>query len=285
MEREIQQRLDAAVAIGREAGERTLPAFRSQQYGVELKVDGSEVTEVDRATEAWIRERVLEAFEDGVLGEEHGETAGTSGFRWVVDPIDGTISFVRGVPLYGTLVSVQRWGGDRPPHRPEAGASDGWESVVGVIAMPALGEMVYAGVGGGCWHVAADDSTPRPARVSGVRELGRATVCTTSLDYFAKCGRERAYERLGAACGMLRGWSDCYAHVLVATGRVEAAVEPSSINLWDVAGMPVIMSEAGGRYTDLQGRAGAHWKTGLSTNGFVHEALLEAMRGDGRSTG
>jgi fructose-1,6-bisphosphatase/inositol monophosphatase family enzyme len=161
--------------------------------------------------------------------------------------------------------------------------------VVGVIAMPALGEMVYAGEGGGCWHVASGDDpgSARRARVSGVRELREATVCTTSLDYFAKVGRERAYERLGAASGMLRGWSDCYAHVLVATGRVEAAVDPSSISRWDVAGMPVIMAEAGGRYSDLEGRAGAGWRTGLSTNGLVHEAVLEVLRdgGDARSQG
>lgn len=280
MDEAIRARLEAAVQIAREAGERTLPAFRSRRYGIETKVDGSVVTEVDRGTEAWIRERVVTSFaDDGVLGEEHGETAGTSGFRWVVDPIDGTASFVRGVPLYGTLVSVERresdgLTGSTEKSRLEAGGPD-WESVVGVIAMPALGEMVYAAVGGGCWHVAAGDDarSPRPARVSGVADLSEATVCTTSLEYFAKTGRQGVYERLAGACGLMRGWSDCYAHVLVATGRVEAAVEPT-ISRWDVAGMPVIMAEAGGRYSDLRGRAGAGWKTGLSTNGLVHEAVL-----------
>lgn len=266
---EIRKRLEAAVSIAREAGERTLPAFRSRRYGIETKLDGSVVTEVDRGTELWIRERVAEMFaEDGVLGEEHGELPGRSGFRWVVDPIDGTASFVRGVPLYGTLVSVERGGGKGE-----------WESVVGVIAMPALGEMVYAGKGAGCWHVASgeDGRSPRPARVSEVRELGAATVCTTSLDYFVKTGRQRQYERLAEACTMMRGWSDCYAHVLVATGRVEAVVEPS-IGRWDVAGMPVIMAEAGGRYSDLEGRAGAEWKNGVSSNAWVHEGLLAVMR-------
>src|SRR6185369_14269244 len=147
---DLQARLDLAVAIAREAGRHTLRYFRSDDLRVELKADDSPVTVADREAEKLLRERIAAAFpNDGILGEELGETAGTSGCRWILDPIDGTRAFVYGVPLYGTLVAMER--------------DD--ESVLGVIYVAALEECVYAAVGHGAWYQRGDES-PRPTHVS-----------------------------------------------------------------------------------------------------------------------
>ncbi len=254
-------RLGAAVRIAREGGLQTLELFRR---GVEVsrKADGSEVTEADRACERLMRKRIGEAFPcDGVIGEEYGETPGTSEYRWLLDPIDGTTSFVRGVPLYGTLVAVEREG----------------RSVAGVIFMPALDEMVYAGAGGGAWHVDRG-SEPRRARVSGVGALKDAMVATTSAEYFRRAGVLAAWEAVRSRAGQTRGWSDCYAFVLLATGRVDAVVEPV-LHPWDIAPMQPIIEEAGGTCTDWNGKATIWEPRGLCTNGKIAGELVAALGG------
>jgi histidinol phosphatase-like enzyme (inositol monophosphatase family) len=259
---EVATRLDAAIGFAREGGAVTLRYFGTTRFKVETKRDGSEVTTADRETEQCLRALIERAFpEDGILGEEFGEKPSASGWRWVLDPIDGTASFVHGVPLYGTLVACEFAGQTR----------------AGVIHMPALGEMVYAGQGGGAWHVASEGAEPVPARVSGVADLGDAMLCTTSFGYYRQAGSEAALGALFDRCGKTRGWSDCYAHVLCATGRIEAVVEPV-LYPWDIAPMQVIYAEAGGRTTDWAGRPGAYHPTGVSTNGLVHGALLDLLR-------
>jgi len=253
-------RLSFAVEAAREAGERTLRAFRSRRFGVDVKDDGTPVTDADRDAERALRAAIEASFpDDAILGEEFEDRPGSSGYRWIIDPIDGTKSFVHGVPLYGTLVAVER---DR-------------RSVAGVIRMPALDESVYAGEGSGAWHVAGGES-PVPARVSGVDDVSQAMMCTTSMDYFSRTGRGALFESLCGRFGATRGWSDCYAHVLVATGRAEVVVEPE-ISPWDVAPMTVIMREAGGRYTGWDGEETAYAPEGVSSNGLVHEAVLAML--------
>ncbi len=254
-------RLEFALECAREAGDLTLGYFRSRRFAVDAKDDGSHVTDADRDAETLIRDALERAFpDDAIFGEEHGERAGSSGYRWLIDPIDGTASFVHGVPLYGTLVAVEREG----------------VSVAGVIHMPALDETVHAAHGHGAWHTKADSREAVPARVSAVRTLRESLLVLTAFDYFAQAGREDVFARLARAFARTRGWSDCYAHLLVATGRAEAAVEPS-IKPWDVAPMTVILEEAGGRYTDWHGRASAYGPDGASTNGLIHEALLGVL--------
>jgi histidinol-phosphatase len=258
----VQLRLEAAVAMAHEVGPRADHYFRAGMLTPEAKLDGSPVTIADREAEQELRRAIAAAFpEDGVLGEEFGETRGTSGgggYRWILDPIDGTKSFIRGVPLWGMLIAVEYAG----------------RSVAGVIHMPALDEMVYAREGGGAWHVVHGEV--RPARVSAVDSLGEALVCTTSLSY-AMRRHESEFAALAKVCRSIRGWSDCYAHLLVATGRAEAAIEPL-INIWDVAPMIPIMREAGGQYTDWDGNETATSPTGLSSNGCIHEGLLSMLR-------
>jgi len=260
----VGSRLRFAIETARAAGERTLRLFDTPALAVDTKQDGSVVTEADRDAERFLREEIGSAFpEDGILGEEFGEREGTSGYRWILDPIDGTRSFVHGVPLYGTLVAVER---ER-------------RSVAGVIRMPALDETVYAARGEGAWRQKGGDD-PVPARVSGVAALERAMLCTTAFDYFASGGREAIWFELARACGATRGWSDCYAHVLLATGRVEAVVEPE-IKPWDIAPMTVIVEEAGGMCTDWSGVVTAYSPRALATNGLVHEAVLWLLRAEG----
>jgi histidinol phosphatase-like enzyme (inositol monophosphatase family) len=208
-----------------------------------------------------MRDGIRAAFpEDAVLGEEFGLTEGPSGYRWVLDPIDGTTSFIHGVPLYGTLIAVEREG--RP--------------VAGVIHMPALDETAYASLGHGAWHQRAGGA-PVPAHVSATESLSRAMVVTTSLDYFPSRAAHDAWLAIRARACATRGWSDCYAFLLVATGRADAAVEPS-VKVWDVSAVRPIIEEAGGRFSDWSGRADATAPMCVVSNGRIHAELLDLLR-------
>lgn len=265
----LHSRLELAIEAAREAGAITLRYFRSAGFSTEQKGDGSPVTTADREAEAAIRSLIQGRFaDDAILGEEHGETPGTSGFRWILDPIDGTISFVHGVPLFGTLIGVERVG--------QAGGATRAE--IGVIHMPVLGETVYAASGLGAWYLVNGER--RPARVSSTGSLANALVCTTSHEYWKRKGREDLLLPLSRACLRTRGWSDCYAHLLVATGRADAVVEPG-VHPWDVAATIPIIREAGGRCTDWRGVETSHGGNNIASNGRIHEELVRTLA-DGR---
>lgn len=243
--------LDAAVAIATEAGELTRRWFRSRELAVDAKADGTPVTEADRAAEALVRERLRELFpDDGILGEEEAERGGTSGRRWIVDPIDGTKAFTRGVPLYTTLLAVE----------------DGDGVIAGVIVVPALGEAVWAGRGLGCFHDGA------PCHVSTTSSVADAYLTTSSFSNWTE-SMLLAARRSGAA---LRTWGDGYGYLLVATGRADVMVDPE-VEPYDVAAMSVILSEAGGRFTSVDGRDGYANGSGLATNGTLHAAAVALL--------
>lgn len=257
---DLRERLEFALEIAREAGRLTQAYFQTTGLRVDRKRDGTQVTVADREAEALLRRAILARFpDDGVLGEEHGETPGTSGLRWVLDPIDGTASFVCGVPLYSNLVALERDG----------------RALAGVVHLPALGETVYAARGLGAWHVVGEGA-PRRAHVSSVASLKDAVVCTTSLDYFARAGVPELFGKVQASCALFRGWSDAYAAVLVATGRAEALAEPK-VSIWDVAAVQVVVEEAGGAYSDFSGGANLSAGACLASNGRVHEELLRIV--------
>ena len=252
--------LDWAVALTKEAGTRTLTRFRAADLAVEAKGDGTPVTEADRDAEAYIRAELAAAHpDDAVLGEEEGATTGSTGRRWVIDPIDGTKAFMRGVPLYSNLLAVED--------------EHGW--AVGVINLPALDECVYAARGLGCFQ---DDrhGQRRPAEVGPRSSTPLLTASGyTHWDEAALLGVKRA----GWA---LRTWGDGYGYALVATGRADAMVDPAA-NLWDVAPMPVILREAGGRFTtvtggDLRTDTDPTEGSGVATNGEGHDELLALLR-------
>jgi histidinol phosphatase-like enzyme (inositol monophosphatase family) len=243
--------LDEAVALAREAGQLTLRWFRSNDLVVDRKGDGTPVTEADRASERFVRTYLAKAHpDDSVLGEEEDDTVGSSGRSWIIDPVDGTKAFTHGVPLYSTLLAVE------DEHGP----------AVGVIELPALGQTVYAGRGLGCF---ADDV---PARVSTRDRLAGSYLTTSGFDYWDESVL-LAVRRSGL---VMRTWGDGYGYALVATGRVEAMVDPVAAR-WDVAAMPVLLSEAGGRFTDLRGNEGSAGGSGLATNGLLHDELLAVV--------
>jgi histidinol-phosphatase len=240
--------LDFAVDLVAAAGESTLRWFRAADLAVDTKADGTPVTAADRTAERQMRERIADRFpDDGVLGEEEPDLLGRSGRRWIVDPIDGTKAFTRGVPLYSTLLALHD--------------ADG--PALGVIGLPALGQLVYAGRGLGCWW------DGRPARVSDTSTLDGAYLTTSGYSHWPD---ETLLAVKHAGCE-LRTWGDGYGYALVATGRVDAMVDPE-VDLYDVAAMPVILAEAGGRFTSLDGRQDAGGGSGVATNGRIHDELL-----------
>ena len=246
-----QDLVDFAVAAARRAGRITLDWYQRQGLSVTAKSDGSPVTEADLAAERFLRAEISTTYpDDTVWGEEEGEMAGSSGRIWVIDPIDGTMAFTQGVPLFATLLALID---DRGP-------------AVGVICLPALDECVWAGRGrGALWN-------GHPCQVSGRAGLEESYVCTSGLSYWP----ERALGRVRAAGARVRTWGDAYGYALVATGRAEAMVDPECFD-WDVAPMPVIISEAGGRFSDTAGTDG--WRSGsaVATNGVLHDDLLSCF--------
>ena len=245
--------LDTAVTLARQAGELTLQYFRRNDLAVDRKGDGTPVTVADREAERLIRDELEARFpDDAILGEEEPEKPGTSGRRWIIDPIDGTKAFTHGVPLYTNLLAMED--------------ADGIS--VGVINVPALGETVYAGRGLGCFANGA------PCSVNDRAGLGDAYLTSSGLSPWD----DDCLLRAKAARLNLRTWGDGYGYVLVATGRVEAMFDPRA-ELYDLAPMPVIIDEAGGRFTDLSGASTPDGGSGLATNGVIHDELLAVLRG------
>jgi len=247
--------LDFAVEAAWLAGRITLRWFQAG-VAAERKPDGSPVTPADREAEAFLRERI-ERFHprDGLLGEEFGARRPRARRRWILDPIDGTKSFIHGVPLYGTLVGVEHQG--RP--------------LLGVIYAPAVDECVYAAVGQGAWYVHAG-KPPRPARVSDV-PLDQGLFLTSEVANFERIGRRSVYDRIQAAARLTRSWGDAFGYLMVVTGRAEVMIDPVA-NVWDLAPLLPILEEAGGKFTDWQGRPTIHGGQGIATNGRAFEEVL-----------
>ena len=257
---DLQPRLALAVEAARGAGRVTLEYFRRDDLDVELKCDDTPVTAGDRRAEQYLRQRIAAAFrQDGILGEELAEQPGTSGFRWILDPIDGTKSFIHGVPLYSTLVGVE---------------FDG-QSVLGVIHVPALDESVYAARGLGAWYCHAQEP-PCRAHVSQCPSLSSALFVTSEVINFERNSRRGAYDRLQAAARLTRTWGDGYGYLMVATGRADVMVDPI-MALWDAAPLPPILEEAGGTFTDWQGNPAYQASEGIATNGLLLPEVLARL--------
>ncbi|MCC7086843.1 MAG: histidinol-phosphatase [Pirellulales bacterium] len=264
MNSELTSRLTTACELAREAGQWTLRYFQRDDLQVDLKSDASPVTIADREAEQLLRNRIAAAFpHDGVLGEEFGEQPGTSGYRWILDPIDGTKSFIHGVPLYAALIGIELEG----------------ESRAGVIHIPPLGEMAYGAMGQGAWFVRGSGE-PRQIRVSTKKKLADGLFLTSDPANFTQRSAWPVYERMCAAAKLSRTWGDAYGYLLVATGRAEVMVDPL-MNLWDAAALLPILQEAGGTYTDWQGNATIAGGEGIATNGLVLKEALMLMQGKG----
>lgn len=250
----LREVLDFAIDAAWQAGRITLRYF---QTGVEVeeKADESPVTAADKGAETKLRELIEARFpNDGIVGEEHEDKEGTTGRRWIVDPIDGTKSFVHGVPIYGVLVGVE---------------IDG-DPAVGVVHYPALNEMISAAKGLGCtWN-------GRAARVSDVSRLEDATVILTDSVQVYDRGEE--IDRICSQAKLVRGWGDCYGYTLVATGRAEVMLDPI-MSVWDCAALAPIMEEAGGTFTTWSGEATIWGEEAVGTNGALFDTVMGLIRG------
>jgi histidinol-phosphatase len=245
----LRQHLDVAVAAAQSAGAIALRHFRD---GVtpETKKDGTPVSVADRESERELRRVLGKAFPThAILGEEDGLTAGDADHRWIVDPVDGTASFVHGVPLWGVLVGLEIRG----------------DPVVGVIHLPALGETIAAARGEGCTR------DGWPCHVSTTARIEDALIVTTSPRQLRRV--RPSYAALADRAKRERGWSDCYGYSLVATGRADIALD-DRLSPWDLCAIVPIVEEAGGRITDWRGERTIHGKTALITNGLLHDEAL-----------
>lgn len=254
LEPEARALLDVAVDVAWQAGRLTLAYF---QRGVvaDLKGDGSPVTIADREAERLIRHELRTRFpRHDIVGEEFGEDRRDGEYRWWLDPIDGTQSFVHGVPLYGVLVGLEVSGVPR----------------VGVAHFPALEETYAAATLLGAWW------NGRRARVSPLAALDRSLMAFTMTTSPPESHAYRGFEALKRATALQRGWGDCYGHCLVATGRAELMLDPA-MNPWDCAALVPILQEAGGTFTSWDGRPTIHGGNAVSTNGAVLPDVLRTL--------
>jgi histidinol-phosphatase len=242
----------------------TLARFGAADLAVAAKPDLTPVTDADRAVEMAIRARLAaDRADDTIVGEEFGgaEPAGqaSGGRRWVIDPIDGTKNFVRNLPVWASLI----------------GLLDGDDAVVGVVSAPALGRRWWGCRGGGAW-TSWQGGPPRAISVSRVAQLADASLSYASLGAWARRGRREAFVALTDQLWRTRAYGDFWSYMLVAEGAVDLAAEPE-LALWDMAAVAPIVTEAGGRFTGLDGVDGVHRGSAAASNGLLHQALLAAI--------
>jgi histidinol-phosphatase len=255
----MDRRLEAAIAAAHAAGDVARRYFRSA-LRVEYKGDRSPVTQADRECEQRIVEVLRAAFPDyGFVGEELGEHGGTTGTRggprWIIDPIDGTKNFIRGIPYFATLIGLEEDG----------------EVTTGVIYAPAVDDLLYAHQGDGAFD------RDGPLRVSNIRSLRDGLLVFGGIDIFRHAGRWSAFEHLVRASGRQRGFGDYFGHTFVARGQAEAMVE-LDLKPWDLAAIKILIEEAGGRFTDFSGQATIYGSTAIASNGWVHDEILRLVQ-------
>jgi histidinol phosphatase-like enzyme (inositol monophosphatase family) len=251
--------LEFALEVAHQAGATTLNHFQ-RRLQVEIKADASPVTIADRGAEILARELIAKRYPgDGIIGEELGIERHEARRRWILDPIDGTISFIHGVPLYGVMIAVE----------------EDDEAIVGVLHFPALDETVAAARSAGCfWNGAR-------ATVSTRSRLDEALITCTDAREIERRGHGAGWRALCDGAGVVRTWGDCYGHALVATGRAEAMIDPV-LARWDAAALKPIVEEAGGVYTDWSGAATQHSDSGISTNSLLAAEVRELLAGRGQ---
>ncbi|WP_211898734.1 histidinol-phosphatase [Saccharopolyspora erythraea] len=248
--------LELALHLADVADGITTRRFLARDLSVDRKPDRTPVTDADLAVEDAVREVLAERRPDDVVaGEERGGSAG-EGRAWVLDPIDGTKNFLRGVPAWATLIALV----------------DGGSPTIGVISAPALGKRWWAAAGEGAWSSTGGGAAQRIS-VSGVREISDAYVSTTHLGTWVEYHSRESYLRLVDACWENRAFGDFWQHCLVAEGAIDLAAEPV-VNPWDVAAAKVIVEEAGGRFSDLTGQPRYDGGSALSSNGHLHDTAL-----------
>lgn len=258
----MMERLELARQIVKEAGDLTLKYFNNPELVVEKKADGTPVTVADRGAEELLRQRIIEYFpNDAILGEEFPLKEGISGWRWILDPIDGTKSFIKGVPLYSTLIGVEQEG----------------VSQIGVIWIPPLGEGVWAERGQGAWREHPKLSQPIRAKVSEVSNIADALFLISEIDGFDIYTRRVAFEHFHIRCGLTRTWGDAYGYYLVATGQAEIMLD-AVLGDWDAGPLLTILEEAGGHFTDWKGNPTIYHREGVATNDALFQEVISTTK-------
>ena len=253
--------LGLALELAGHADVVTMHRFEASDLSVKEKPDMSPVSDADLTCEKQIRESLKRSRpRDEVLGEEYGGKACYKGRQWVIDPIDGTKNFVRGVPVWATLISL---------------LEDG-EPVVSVVSAPALRRRWYAAKGAGAFRVFGGE--PKRLSVSHVEKLSDSSLAMSSLTGWAERGLRDKFLALTDKTWRLRGYGDFWSYCLVAEGAVDIAAEPE-VSLWDLAAPSLIVTEAGGTFTDLEGNPGPHGGSGVASNGLLHKHALAALQG------
>ncbi|MGO9925187.1 MAG: inositol monophosphatase family protein [Mycobacterium sp.] len=258
-----QDDLTLALTLADRADALTSARFGALDLRIDTKPDLTPVTDADRAVEADLREALgRERAQDSVVGEEFGGNTAFSGRQWIIDPIDGTKNFVRGVPVWASLIAL---------------LEDGIPSV-GVVSAPALRRRWWAARGRGAF-AAVDGGPPRSLSVSSVAELGSASLSFSSLSGWAQRGLRDRFIELTDAVWRVRAYGDFLSYCLVAEGAVDIAGEPE-VSVWDLAALDILVREAGGRFTGLDGAAGPHRGSAVATNGLLHEHVLSRLRAE-----
>ncbi|ORV18084.1 histidinol-phosphatase [Mycobacterium celatum] len=253
--------LAVALALADRADAVTLARFGALDLQVDTKPDLTPVTDADRAVETEVRDALArDRPDDSIVGEEFGGSTTFSGRQWVVDPIDGTKNFVRGVPVWASLIALLDDGIPR----------------VGVVSAPALQRRWWAASGAGAFATVGD-SAPRRISVSSVAEISAASLSFSSLSGWAQLGLRDRFVQLTDDVWRVRAYGDFWSYCLVAEGAVDIAAEPE-VSVWDLAALDVLVREAGGTFTSLDGRAGPHGGTAVATNGLLHEQVLTRLR-------
>jgi histidinol-phosphatase len=253
--------LQFALALADRADAVTRARFGALDLRIETKPDLTPVTDADRAVESILREVIADQRPgDSVLGEEFGGTTAFGGRQWIIDPIDGTKNFVRGVPVWASLIALVQ---DGVP-------------IVGVVSAPALRRRWWASHGQGAF-ASVDGAPPRPISVSAVAELDSASLSFSSLTGWAQLGLRTHFIELTDAVWRVRAYGDFLSYCLLAEGAVDIAAEPE-VSVWDLAALDVLVREAGGKFTDLDGTAGPHGGSAVATNGLLHRQVLEGLR-------
>ncbi|TGD84310.1 histidinol-phosphatase [Mycolicibacterium sp. CH28] len=259
---DLQADLAVALELAKRADAITLDRFGALDLRVDTKPDLTPVTDADEAVEADLRAALArERPDDAVLGEEYGGTAAFSGRQWVIDPIDGTKNFVRGVPVWASLIALLE---DGVP-------------VVGVVSAPALNRRWWAGQGLGAF-ASVGEAAPRALSVSGVADLASASLSFSSLSGWAERGLREQFVELTDAVWRVRAYGDFFSYCLVAEGAVDIAAEPE-VKLWDLAPLDILVREAGGTFTNLSGAPGPHGGHAVASNGLLHQAVLAHIGG------
>jgi len=256
--------LALALELADVADEITMARFRASDLVVDTKPDMTPVSEADRAVEQAMRDRLeRQCPDDSIIGEEYGErtTGSPLARRWIVDPIDGTKGYVRGLPVWATLLALE----------------DDGALTVAVVSAPAIRRRWWATAGGGAFvRESGEGSAPRRLRVSAIGDLADAQLCYGGLEEWRATGRLDALLAMSARCWRTRGFGDFWQYMLVADGQAEICSDPT-VSLWDLASPMLVVQEAGGRFTDFTGAATAAGGDAIASNGLLHDAALSIL--------